>query len=286
MEQMIFTKRSLPWDKASHSRELLLSREWLVTNGLGGFASGTISGAITRRYHGLLIAALPAPHGRMVMWTHVSEHLHFDDNKTVSLGGEERAGGQLDLGAADYLHEFRLENGLTIWIYHVRDIVLEKRVLLLHWQNTVHVIYRILSGKKRPRLELRPAFSFRHYETPVNKGRRGPYRITVIDSRYEIAAAQSGLPPLRMKAVNANAQFTVAPQKIRQVVYRIEQSRGYAYEGDLWSPGFFQIELSEHDTASLIGPLESWEFTDVPTPAAALAPETNRPAKMLDDAPR
>ena len=60
---MIFTNRSLPWDKTSHSRELLLTREWLVTNGLGGFASGTISGAITRRYHGLLIAALPAPHG-------------------------------------------------------------------------------------------------------------------------------------------------------------------------------------------------------------------------------
>ncbi len=55
---MAFTNRSLPWDKTSHSRELLLEREWLVTNGLGGFASGTISGAITRRYHGLLIAAL------------------------------------------------------------------------------------------------------------------------------------------------------------------------------------------------------------------------------------
>jgi glycogen debranching enzyme len=91
MEQMIFTKRSLPWDKASHSRELLLSREWLVTNGLGGFASGTISGAITRRYHGLLIAALPAPHGRMVMWSHVSEFLRFADDDVVSLGAEERA---------------------------------------------------------------------------------------------------------------------------------------------------------------------------------------------------
>ncbi|HLC13942.1 MAG TPA: glycogen debranching enzyme N-terminal domain-containing protein, partial [Chthoniobacterales bacterium] len=55
---MAFTNRSLPWDKTNHSRELLLEREWLVTNGLGGFASGTISGAITRRYHGLLIAAL------------------------------------------------------------------------------------------------------------------------------------------------------------------------------------------------------------------------------------
>src|SRR5476649_968153 len=52
--------RSMKWDGAQMSRELLLNREWLVTNGLGGYASGTVSGAITRRYHGLLIAALPA----------------------------------------------------------------------------------------------------------------------------------------------------------------------------------------------------------------------------------
>src|SRR5438045_6138706 len=113
---MTFTNRTVPWDKASHSRELLLSREWLVTNGLGGFASGTISGAITRRYHGLLIAALPAPHGRMVIWSQVSEYLRLDDDRTISLGGEARAGGQLDLGASDALHGFRLENGLPVWI--------------------------------------------------------------------------------------------------------------------------------------------------------------------------
>src|SRR6266699_5808773 len=108
---MAFTTRSLLWDKASHSREVLLSREWLVTNGLGGFASGTISGAITRRYHGLLIAALPAPRGRIVMWSHVSEFLRFADDDVISLGAEERAGGQLDLKSADYLTEFRLEDG-------------------------------------------------------------------------------------------------------------------------------------------------------------------------------
>src|SRR5213594_4643823 len=92
--------RALPWDSAHMSREVLLNREWLVTNGLGGFASGTISGAITRRYHGLLIAALPAPHGRVVMWSHVSEFLRFADDDVISLGAEERAGGQLQLGAA------------------------------------------------------------------------------------------------------------------------------------------------------------------------------------------
>src|SRR5206468_4187791 len=95
---MAFTSRSLLWDKASHSREVLLSHEWLVTNGLGGYASGTVSGAITRRYHGLLIAALPAPHGRMVMWSHASEFLRFADDDIVSLGSEERAGGQLGIG--------------------------------------------------------------------------------------------------------------------------------------------------------------------------------------------
>jgi len=250
---MTFTNRTLPWDKASHSRELLLSREWLVTNGLGGFASGTISGAITRRHHGLLIAALPTPHGRMVMWSHVSEFLRFPDDDVVSLGAEERAGGQLNLGAADYLHEFRLENGLPVWTYHVRDLVLEKRVLMLHLQNTVHVIYRILEGEKRPRLELRPAFFFRHYEAPVNEGMPAPYRLSAIEDRYEISAPDSGLPPLRIKLANDRAQFTVLPQIIHQVVYRIEQSRGYAYEGNLWSPGFFYVDMQERNMAAIIG---------------------------------
>ena len=91
----------MKWEGAGESRETLLNREWIVTNGLGGYASGTVSGALTRKYHGLLISALPAPLGRMVMWSHVSESLRFGDNDVVSLGAEERAGGQLQLEGAD-----------------------------------------------------------------------------------------------------------------------------------------------------------------------------------------
>jgi glycogen debranching enzyme len=65
----------------------LLRREWLITNGLGGYASGTISGMVSRRYHGLLIAALPAPHGRVMMFNHLSETLHLPDGKAYSLVG-------------------------------------------------------------------------------------------------------------------------------------------------------------------------------------------------------
>src|SRR5437762_940416 len=97
----------MSWDVAQTSREILLNREWLVTNGLGGYASGTVSGAVTRKYHGILVAALPAPLGRVVMWNHVSEFLRFENNEIVSLGAEERAGGQLDLKGAEGLSEFR-----------------------------------------------------------------------------------------------------------------------------------------------------------------------------------
>src|SRR5205814_7956357 len=284
MEQMIFTKRSLPWDKTSHSRELLLSRECVVTNGLGGFASGTISCAVIRRYHGLLIAALPAPHGRMVMWSHVSEFLRFADDDVVSLGAEERAGGKLDLGGADYLHEFRLENGLPIWSYHLRVLVLEKRVLMLHLHNTVHLIYRMLEGEERPRLELQPAFFFRHYESPVNEGLAEPYRLSAIENRYEISATDSGLPPLRIKLASDRAQFTISPQNIHQVVYRIEQSRGYAYEGNLWSPGLFHVDMQERNLAAIIASTEAWDIINVLAPEAAIAAEEERRAKMLDDA--
>src|SRR5450755_1022090 len=276
--------RAMPWDNSQMSRELLLNREWLVTNGLGGYASGTVSGAITRRYHGLLIAALPAPLGRMVMWSHVSEFLRFDDNDVVSLGGEERAGGKLDLQGADFLQEFRLEDGLPIWTYRVRDLVLEKRVLPPHLQNTVHVSYHILEGAERPRLELRPAFHFRHHETPVNEGPTTPYKLAAVEGRYEITSARGRLPPLRMKLCDGESAFTIAAANIRQVIYRTEQSRGYAHEGNLWSPGYFHVDLREHDRATLVGSTEKWEIIEVLAPEAALALERERRARLLQNA--
>src|SRR5438552_14444411 len=165
------------------------------------------------------------------MWNHVSEFLRFSNDDVISLGGQERAGGQLDLHGAGYLREFRLEDGLPIWTYHVRDLLLEKRVILPHLQNTVHVSYRILEGMSRPRLELRPAFHFRHHEIPVNKGTAGPYKLSAVNGRYEIAPARPGFPALRMKLFSSESAFTIAAKNNPQVFYRIEQSRGYSLHG-------------------------------------------------------
>jgi predicted glycogen debranching enzyme len=272
------------WDGAQPSREILLNREWLVTNGLGGYASGTVSGAVTRKYHGILVSALPAPLGRVVMWNHVSEFLRFDDNEVVSLGAEERAGGQLDLHGAEYLREFRLEDGMPVWIYHVRDLVIEKRVSMPHLQNTVHVSYQIIGGGKPPLLELRPAFHFRHHEDPVDLPLAEPYKLSAVNDRYEIVSAKRKFPPLRMRLCGRASGFTIAPSKILQVVYRTEQARGYAHEGHLWSPGFFQVDLAEEKTATLIASTEPWEIVDVLSPREVLASERERRARLLEDA--
>src|SRR5580704_17431534 len=97
----------MPWPgKDSSNPDAGLNCEWLVTNGLGGYASGTLSGIITRRYHGYLIAALPAPFGRVVMLNQLGERLDLPDGRFVQLTGEERAGGPVKLDVMDYLSEF------------------------------------------------------------------------------------------------------------------------------------------------------------------------------------
>src|SRR5438128_2230184 len=132
---------------------------------------------------------------------------HAADRDGKRLDHFRRSGGctarcpcdQAELKSAEYPREFRLEDGLPVWVYHVRDLVLEKRVMMPHLQNTVYVTYRILAGDSRPRLELRPAFHFRHHEIPVNKGTTGPYSLSAVGDRYEVAAAKPGFPPVRMK---------------------------------------------------------------------------------------
>src|SRR5881409_1324346 len=89
----------MPWVRSrieSPDPVLLLTREWLVTNALGGYASASVSGACTRRYHGLLVAALPARLGRMVMLSHVAEQVRFPDGRRIEIGGRERSGDVAD----------------------------------------------------------------------------------------------------------------------------------------------------------------------------------------------
>jgi predicted glycogen debranching enzyme len=272
----------MPWREPGTNKDLvpLLDREWLVTNGLGGYASGTVSGAATRRYHGLLVAAHPAPLGRLMMFNHLAEYLRLPDYSTAQFGGLEHVAGRLDLHGSEYLVEFHLEAGLPVWVYEVRGFVLEKRIFLPHRQNTVYINYRLVQGQGTTRLKLQPAVHFRGHDEPVRDLRGSPYVLTAVDNRYEICGGRD-LPALRLGIEGERAAFTLRAEKIPDIHYRVEESRGYDYSGSLWSPGHFRVDLSQGHEATLIASTEQWETVLALRGDAALAAERERRRRLL-----
>jgi len=277
--------RRLPWNEADDSRsELLLTREWLVTNGLGGYASGTVSGVLTRRFHGMLVAALPSPLARTMMLNDLDESVRFADGSVIPLSGIETAEGGLQLEVSRCLTEFRLEMGLPVWRYRVRGAVIEKRVFLLHMQNTTHISYRKVEGDKAVGLELRPLIQFRPHEGRLDTPFDEPYILTVVEDRYELCLGHKFVP-LRMKIYGEQAAFTFDRRETNDLIYRKEQARGYDYTGGLWSPGYFHLNLSKEHAATLIASTESWETIKALEPGYALEAELGRREQLLAAAP-
>ena len=267
-------------DREAFGSDSSLMREWLVTNGLGGYASGTLAGVITRRYHGYLIAALPAPYGRMMMFNDLVERVQLPSGDVVQLGGEERAGVQLKMHGAEYLTEFRLEGGIPVWHYELGRNTIEKRLVLPHRQNTVYIHYRLLSGDDAIRITLRPALHFRPHESSVSAELDPSYVLTVAEERYEVSLAN--LPPLRFLLYGSKAALTIDKIRVQEIIYRIEERRGYPATGDLWSPGYFQAELRKDSDATLVASTETWETVRALSPSEALRSEPERRQRLRE----
>ena len=271
--------RRIPWPGRDDA-DRPSAREWLVTNGLGGYASGTVSTLMTRRYHGLLIAALPAPLGRMNMLSHLHERLDLPDGTVAAMtAGWDIIGAGKPAELLD-LTEFRLETGLPVWRYELGQLVLEKRLLVPYRQNTVYVTYELVSAPGPVGLRVRPAVHFRPHERPVSDSLAGPYGLTVLGDRYELFA-RSELPRLRLRMHGPSAAFRVSGHTIQHVLYPVEKSRGYEATGDLWSPGYFRVTLEPQGAATVVASTEPWEVVDALDPEAALRAEKVRRQRLL-----
>ena len=261
-----------------------LSREWLVTNGLGGYAAGTLGGVLTRRYHGVLIAALPGPLGRLVMISQLSERVRLSDGRVHLLSGEERHGAAQYVEGATRLRTFNLEMGLPVWTYAVDDVVIEKRLLLPRFQNTVLVTYTFVEGKDAIRLGVRPLLNARPHEAAVD---HPLHENPTIVARHSIIETQfaADLPPLRLRLAGVSGAFTYEPQTVQHLYYRKEESRGYQAVGDAWTPGYFRVDLRPGDSMTLVASTESAETMNALTPAAAFEAERERRRRLLSCAP-
>ncbi len=137
-------------------------REWLVTNGIGGFASGTVAGSLTRRYHGLLMAALTPPLGRTLLVSKLEETVKYGE-QTVQLSTNHWDGGTIAPTGFLYLERFRLEGTTPVWTYAIADAQLEKRIWMEPGENTTYVRYALIRGTLPVRLNLCAFINHRDY---------------------------------------------------------------------------------------------------------------------------
>jgi predicted glycogen debranching enzyme len=267
------------------SLELLLDQEWLVTNGMGGYASGTLVNIPTRRYHGVLVAALPGPLGRTMMLDSLYEEVHLPDGRMLRMGCVEQGEGPLNEECAAHLRQFRLEGGLPVWTYELDDFVLEKRLYMLHEQNTVHVDYRVLRGDGKACLQLRPACHVRGHDQTLNGDPPEPWSFEVLEDHYELVPPPAiAYPRLRFFLHGESRELTLKSEQFNGVLYRTEQRRGYPALGHLWSPGCFRVTLSRNAPVTLVASTESWETMLALPPAQALEATQGRLERLLTHA--
>jgi hypothetical protein len=201
----------------------------------------------TRRYHGYLIAALPAPLGRVVMLNHLSERLPF-------FAGETRV----------------LESEVTT----ISGELMERQLPRTGAAN--FLTYHLLAGPRDVQLEVRPAVHFRPHETPVSGKIAHAYTLSITAGQFRILGGAE-LPLLRM-FVEADRHYFVWDDVLQQVSYQAEADRGYDSAGSLWSPGFFGMILNPGRKVSLIASTESWRKVAAIRPAEAFAAEHARRA--------
>jgi predicted glycogen debranching enzyme len=274
-------------DNADARVHKLIGTEWIVTNGLGGYASSSVAGVSTRRYHGILVAALPNPLGRIVMLNHLGERLVAGE-RTISLNSNEGAGGPANVDVARLITDVRLEAGLPVWEYEWDGVRVEKRIIMPHRQNSVHITYRLLGGATAARLELQPAVHFRGYEDPVDSGLGSPSAARysmALSGGVHVLSTDDDLPPLRMRVIGDDEYRFIADEAVTsEFLYPVEEARGYEFRGALWTPGHFEIELKADDCATLIASTESEDVMLALSPDEAASCEHERRRRLISSA--
>ena len=259
----------------------LLTKEWLVTNGLGGYASGTVSGVATRRFHGLLISALPSPDGRTMMLNRLGERLRVARAKEDSeLGAEEPVEGRIEMPAVHHLRRFSLIAGLPVWEFEVDGAGLRKTLWMAHRQNTVYVRYELTGTTEGATLFLTPGIHFRPHEGKLAGVDQEHYHFRMREGGFEVHSDQ-GYPPLQMQIHGEEYRFDLHVKKARELRYRIEQDRGYDYRGDLYIPGAFAVTLRTGKPATFVASTEDPDVLDAMTADYSLEAEMERRRRLL-----
>lgn len=234
-----------------------LDHEWLVTNGLGGYASGSVLGATTRGYHGLLVAALRPPVERFVLVTKIDEEVSLPDGQTLRLGVNEYEDGTIDPQGHTYLASFALEGDIPCFTYQLANhLRLEKRIWMEYGENTTYVQYvlRDFSSQELYEEPLLLTFSpfclYRDYHSITQGAQDWRFQVENLENGC-LVRAYDGARPYRLW-MGKTAHFTPTGLWYWHVRHRQDQGRGLNSIEDVYQPGTFHISIQPGARVTLV----------------------------------
>ncbi|HEX8888644.1 MAG TPA: amylo-alpha-1,6-glucosidase [Pyrinomonadaceae bacterium] len=243
-----------------------LAREWLETNGLGGFASSTIAGLNTRRYHGLLVAATKPPVGRIVMLSKFEEALIIDGRR-YELSANQYPGVVHPQGYK-YQTGFRLDP-FPVFTYEVEGIRIEKSVFMPHGENTTVIQYKFKVQSPKSKvvesddaislppssliLELRPLIAFRDYHSLTHENSEVRSELQLEDGLITI---QPYADLLALNFAHEGGEVDTTSFWYRNFEYMEERERGFDFKEDLFSPFAIKFDVSARASVNVIASTE------------------------------
>ena len=217
----------------------VIGKEWLITNGLGGYASSTVLGINTRKYHGLLVAALHPPGDRTVCLSRLDEEVHMG-NEVYSLGANE-------FHHVIYPQGYKLIRDFSIapfptYIYGLSDIEVNKTVFMPKNKNAVSIIYRISNKNcSEAKVRIYPLLTCRYFHTVVDRW-KNPLDFTQKSSAKELEITFQH-PEATILCRSTDGEFKEKINWVERLHYRDEALRGESSIDDCFKPGYFEVKV-------------------------------------------
>jgi predicted glycogen debranching enzyme len=229
-----------------------LDHEWFVTNGLGGYAAGSLVGATTRSYHGLLVAALRPPVERDVLITKIDETIELPGNRVLKLGVNEYHDGTIDPQGYNYLDTFSLEADAPCFRYRLdENMALEKRIWMEYGQNTTYVQYALEGASGGPlTLTLTPFCVYRNHHSTTHGDANWHFLIEDEGNRCRVRAY--GGAPAYSLILGPSARFTPMGYWFWNVKHRRDTERGLPDREDMYQPGTFRVQMIPGERVTIV----------------------------------
>ena len=227
------------------------SREWLVTNGIGGYAFGTIAGHQTRSYHGLLVAALQPPLGRTLLLAKLDE--------TAQYGGEQfelaaNRWSDCTVSPRGYLHieRFHLEGTTPVWTFALADALLEKRVFMTAASNTTYILYRLVRASAPAALSIKALVGYGAEHCTTIAGAL-PMDVAPLEHGVRVTACKGAIP---FCVLSDSGIFQPAKEWYRGVDLSAERARGLPDRTDVFFVGSFHVTLAVGESLTIVASTE------------------------------